>query len=365
MNIYPLKLRLSNRAFAVLALVAATGLNGAGESQQPALSPGRDAIDDYERGLSPADRAEIEQRWTNASPASRAWIAEHLCWSPKQVGPIPLYDGGIPNSKPAPDAETHGQMMGMEVIRKVSHPTLTAYLPAAARASGTAVIIFPGGGYEALMWTYEGTLIAETLRDRGIAGILLKYRLPSDETMVDKSVGPLQDAQEALIQVRRQAKTWGIDPKKVGVMGFSAGGHLASTAGTHFDAAVVPNPHSLSVRPDFMILVYPLISMANNVHQGSLNALLGPNPSVEHIRRFSNELQVSAGTPPALLLAAENDSTVDIDHSIRFYEALRQKGVPSELVLFPQGQHGFFQLSRDQWMAPMWAWLAKNGWLKP
>lgn len=285
---------------------------------------------------------------------------------PKRIGPVPLYDGEIPNSKPVPDAETYGPLWGSDVYRNVSHPTYTAFLPLRSRASHAAVIIFPGGGYGILSWPWEGIRIAEAFQDRGIAAILVKYRLPSDETMIDKSIAPLQDAQQALRLVRNNADAWGVDPKKVGVLGFSAGGHLASTAGTHFETALVPNSDAVSVRPDFMILAYPVISMEDDLtDKGTRNNLLGSHPSEEQIRWFSNELQVSDNTPPTLLMAAENDSVVDVDNSIRFFEALRHHHVPAELVLFPHGEHGFLEMSRDEWMSPMWTWLEKNGWLKP
>jgi acetyl esterase/lipase len=320
------------------------------------------------QAAAPAAAQADQQIDHRAGPGPRTFDETIRSSLPRKVGPAPLYDGEIPNSRPAADAETKDQdpWVGSGVIGRVSRPTYTAYLPAASRASGAAVVIFPGGGYSVIMWNFEGTRTAEALQDRGIAAIVVKYRLPSDETMINKSIGPLQDAQQALLQVRRNAKAWGIDPEKVGVMGFSAGGHLASTVGTHFGAALVPDPDGLSVRPDFMILVYPVISMTKELtHSGSRDALIGPNPSEEQVRRFSNELQVGAGTPPALLLAAENDSVVDVDNSIGFFEALRHNGVPAELVLFPQGEHGFFQLAQDEWRAPMWAWLARNGWLRP
>jgi len=287
-------------------------------------------------------------------------------WVPTQIGPLPLYDGGVPNSKPVADTERQLQSGGMLVFFEVSHPTYTVYLPAPARASGAALVIFPGGGYSGIVWDYEGTPAAQALQDRGIAAIIVKYRLPSDRTMVDKSIGPLQDAQQALLQVRRHAKSWGIDPARIGVMGFSAGGHLASTLGTHFDTSLVSDPDGISVRPDCMILVYPVITMSDEkTHRGSRNALLGPHPDPGQVRRFSNELQVGPGTPPTFLVAAENDSAVDVDNSIGFFEALRHNGVPAEMVLFPTGEHGFPQISRAEWMAPVWAWLAKNGWLRP
>ena len=305
----------------------------------------------------PESLARIERLWPSVS---------------RKIGPLPLYDGAIPNSKPAPDEEKREEILGRENVRLVSVPTYTLYLPAPDRASGAAVAIFPGGGYVSLAWSFEGTAIAEALQDRGIAAALVKYRLPSDATMVDKSIGPLQDAQQAVLQIRRHARAWRIDPDKVGVIGFSAGGHLASTVGTHFDSAVVPDPDHLSVRPDFMILVYPVITMADKngsdvaqAHRGSRDALLGSQPTPAQIRRFSNELQVTSRTPPAMLLAAEDDTVVDIDNSIGFYEALRRNGVPAELVLFPRGEHGFVALPRHEWMAPMWAWLGKNGWIKP
>ena len=251
------------------------------------------------------------------------------------------------------------------MYRNVSHPTYTAFLPLPSRASHAAVIIFPGGGYGILSWPWEGVRIAEAFQDRGIAAILVNYRLPSDETMTDKSIAPLQDAQQALRQVRHNAAAWGIDPAKVGVLGFSAGGHLASTAGTHFDKPLVPNADGVSVRPDFMILAYPVISMEDDLtDKGVRNNLLGPHPSEERIRWFSSELQVSDKTPPALLLAAENDSIVNPDNTIRFFQSLRHHHVPAEMVLFQQGDHGFSRCPGIM-DAPMWAWLEKNGWLKP
>jgi acetyl esterase/lipase len=284
---------------------------------------------------------------------------------PKRLGPFPLYEGEIPNSKPAPDQESRTRWLDMELISKVSHPTYSVYLPAASRASGAAVLVFPGGAYQVLSWDMEGQWIATALQDHGIAAILVKYRLPSDETMVDKSIAPLQDAQQALRQVRHNASRWGIDPQKVGAMGFSAGGHLAATLGTLFDTPLVPNPDRVSMRPDFLILVYPVISMAEGrVPAPVWSSLLGEHPPADQVRRFSSALQVTQRTPPSLLLATSNDDALDPDHTIEFYRALHQQGVPAELVIFERGLHGFFELTRDEWMSPMWAWLSRNGWLK-
>jgi acetyl esterase/lipase len=174
----------------------------------------------------------------------------------------------------------------------------------------------------------------------------------------------LQDGQQAILQTRRHAASWGIDPKKIGVIGFSSGGHLASMLGTSFGTAAIPNPDGISLRPDFLILVYPITSFAvGRVNSDVSNSLLGEHPTADIVTRFSSELQVTDNTPPTLLLAASNDVAVQYDHSVNFYTALRKHNVPAELVLFDRGQHGFFELDRDEWRAPLWAWLTRNGFL--
>lgn len=277
----------------------------------------------------------------------------------------PLYEGEIPNSKPAQDEETKGSALG-GTVAKVSRPTLTAYLPGKAKSNGSAIIIFPGGGYMMESYQMEGVKTAEAFQDRGVAAFIVKYRLPSDAIMPDKTIGPLQDAQQAIKVVRESASKWGIDPAKVGVIGFSAGGHLASTLGTHFGKAYIPNSGTTSLRPDFMVLVYPVISMAAKLtHQGSRDALLGPNPADSAVHQFSNEEQVTEQTPPTLLLHATDDLLVDVDNSVAFYEALHHHNVPSAMFLFHAGNHGFFGLARDEWMSPVFKWMTKNGWMKP
>jgi len=212
----------------------------------------------------------------------------------------------------------------------------------------------------------ESTTIAELLQDRGVAAFVVKYRLPSDVTMVDKSIGPLQDAQQSIRLLREHASEWNINPSKVGVMGFSAGGHLASTVGTHFSKAYVPNDDNVNLRPDFMVLVYPVISMMNGLtHKGSREALLGTNPTDKLVRLFSNEQQVNDETPPTLLLHAADDRIVDVDNSIDFFEALRHHKVPVEMIVFPKGDHGFFLITRDEWIQPMFLWMTRNAWMKP
>lgn len=214
---------------------------------------------------------------------------------------IPLYDNQIPNSRPAKDEETRESMKDTAHMSfsLVSHPTLTLFLPSPEKANGTAVVICPGGGYVHLAMGHEGYEVAKRLNELGIAAFVLKYRLPSDSTMIDKENGPLQDAQRAIQLVRQRSAAWGVKPERIGILGFSAGGHLASTAGTHFAKAVIDNPAHTSLRPDFMILLYPVISFADSItHQGSRSNLLGAAPTSDKIWEYSNELQVSPQTPP-------------------------------------------------------------------
>jgi acetyl esterase/lipase len=285
---------------------------------------------------------------------------------PRVLPPQPLYAGEIPNVIAGPDEERATNWFGLDSAVAVSRPTWQAWLPAPERNTHTAVVVFPGGGYEMLSMQLEGRLIAAELQDHGIAAVVVKYRLPSDKTMRDKSIGPLQDAQQAVRVVRAHAQEWHIDPHRVGVMGFSAGGHLAATVSTHFERAYAPNPDQSNLRPDFSILIYPVVTMRTpSTHGGSRAALLGKSPTPQQVDLFSNELQVTDRTPPALLLAASDDNLVDVDNSIAYYEALRRHKVPAELVLLPHGDHGFFHIPRDEWLAPLWTWLRQGGWMMP
>ncbi|MEJ7589841.1 MAG: alpha/beta hydrolase [Ferruginibacter sp.] len=273
---------------------------------------------------------------------------------------MPLYPNAVPNAIAAPDKENSTFTGNITRIAKVSVPSLTIYKP--QNPNGKAVIICPGGGYGILAFDLEGTRVAEVLNEWGITAFILKYRLPDDTTMVDRSLGPLQDAQQAIRLVRTNAAQWGIKTNQVGIMGFSAGGHLAATATTHFDfKADAGNTDTTSVRPDFSILIYPVISFDSVItHRGSRNTLAGADASAEKLRFFSNELQVTPRTPPAFLVHAGDDAAVPVENSIRFYQACVKNKVRAELHLYPGGGHGFGMYNKtteDRWMERLKNWI--------
>jgi acetyl esterase/lipase len=283
---------------------------------------------------------------------------------------ILLFDKVVPNSKSIASREK--SVMGKDnVLRisKVSIPTLSIFLPQKEKTNGTAVIICPGGGYSSLSFNYEGTDVAKIFNEWGVTAFVLKYRLPDDSTMLQKEIGPLQDAQRAIQIVRENAKEWKIKKDQIGIMGFSAGGHLASTTGTHLNNAVIDNKHNINLRPDFMILIYPVISFTDSLaHKGSRNSLIGKNATEEKIQLYSNELQVTSQTPPAFLVHAKDDDAVKVQNSISFYEALQKNNVPSEIHLYEKGGHGFGmnnnKTSSEKWMDWLKIWMEKNNWVK-
>ena len=268
---------------------------------------------------------------------------------------LPLYSSTIPNSKliSADIKESFGGGM----YRNVTNPTLEIYLPEKGKETGAAVIICPGGGYSVVVYQGEGVSTAKELAKNGIAAFVLKYRLPNEAIMTDKTIGPLQDAQQAIKLLRENAVKWNVDPSKIGIMGFSAGGHLASTVATHFEKALIENSKGTSLRPDFQVLVYPVISMQQNLtHRDSRKQLLGEQPSQQLIDLFSNELQVKDNTPPAYITHAADDTTVDVDNSIGYFEALRKHKVQVEMHIYPKGNHGFV-FGRKGWMTPLLEWI--------
>ncbi|MCW3094374.1 MAG: alpha/beta hydrolase [Ferruginibacter sp.] len=273
---------------------------------------------------------------------------------------MPLYKNAVPNSIAKANKENSTFQDNVTRIAKVSVPTITMFKP--AQANGKAVVICPGGGYGILAFDKEGTRIAEEMNKWGVTAFVLKYRLPEDSTMMDKSIGPLQDAQQAIRLVRKNAKEWGVNKNQIGIMGFSAGGHLAATATTHFTfKADASDSDTTSLRPDFSILCYPVISFDSTItHKGSRNNLIGSKATKEKTDFFSNELQVTKNTPPTFLVHAGDDGTVPVENSIRFYQACIKNKVPAEMHLYPKGGHGFGMnntTTDDNWMERLKNWM--------
>lgn len=252
--------------------------------------------------------------------------------------------GAIPNSRPSSLKEEQ-ERTEIVRIKNVQQPTIAVYLPSKRNATGQAVVVCPGGGYGILAYDWEGTDVAKWLNAQGIAAVVLKYRLPDARSSVTPHLTPLLDAQRAIRLVRHHAAQWNVRPDRVGIMGFSAGGHLASTAGTRFDtgkAASADPVERYSSRPDFMILVYPVITMSQSFgHKGSAVNLLGANPSTQLAESYSTDLQVSPHTPPTFLVHATDDGGVPVENSLVFYQALVKAKVPAELHVYAYGGHGF------------------------
>jgi acetyl esterase/lipase len=280
---------------------------------------------------------------------------------------LPLWPGGAPGAAGSdPGDENHSGDI----------PTITVYLPPKERATGSSIVICPGGGYVFLATEHEGKEVAEWLNSLGVAGVVLKYRIAPRY----KHPAPLEDARRAIRTVRSKSKEWGLDPDRVGVMGFSAGGHLASTLATHFRE---PDPHptaamdGLRERPDLAILVYPVVSLtAEYRHKGSARNLLGPDASKAKLTEFSNETQVTEKTPPTFLAHTMADAGVPVENSVAFAMALREHKVPFELHVFEKGQHGLGlgtgskrlkiapEPSFEAWPGLCATWLKSRGFLE-
>jgi acetyl esterase/lipase len=244
-------------------------------------------------------------------------------------------------------------------------PSLTIYLPAAGKSNGTAVVVCPGGGYGGLATLHEGRQVAYWYNSFGVTAFVLKYRVAPRY----HHPAPLTDAQRALRWVRWHAAEFGVAPNRIGIMGFSAGGHLASTAGTHYDKG---NPTAAdpieraSCRPDFLVLCYPVISLTTEyTHRGSLRNLLGDNPDPKLVESLSSERQVTADTPPTFLFHTSSDTGVPSQNSVLFYLALREKGVPAEMHIYERGPHGVglapFEPVLSTWSDRLKDWMKQRG----
>ncbi|MCA0932494.1 alpha/beta hydrolase [Lutimonas saemankumensis] len=274
-------------------------------------------------------------------------------------------DQDIPNFQLSDEQEFIAEDRNILFIEKVQRPALEIFLPSKRNSKNIGVLILPGGGYSGVAYDWEGTDYAKWLNSIGIAAFVLKYRMPQSESVITSHKAPIQDAQRAIRYIRDNAKKFTIKKNKVGVLGSSAGGHLASTLSTHEE-----NYYTLKdeidledKRPDFQILIYPVISMEKGVtHMGSRNNLLGNHPEEELIRQFSNELHVTENTPASLIIHSGNDKAVPIENSLRYYKALLNKNVATTMHIFPDGGHGY-GLGLNNENAPHWNSLARN-WLE-
>lgn len=272
----------------------------------------------------------------------------------------------MPNSKGLKLADK----MENERILQVGTPGMYAFFTSKEENKGCAVLICPGGGYERLTYLLGGTQLAKWFNTMGVTAFVLNYRLPNSPDLQERSVGPEQDAQRALRLIRAHAARWKLDPQRVGIMGGSAGGHLAATLGTHPEdvSAIGDSLDRFSFAPSFLVLVSPVISMGQYAHASSRKNLLGENPSAELVAKFSNELHVSAATPPTFLAHAYNDKAVSQRNSLLFYQALVEHNVPASLHIFPQGGHAIALRntpgSAGQWTTLCEAWLLEMGFIK-
>ncbi len=262
---------------------------------------------------------------------------------------IKLYPNGPKESN---EITTPEKYRDKEFLMDISEPRMFVFPASKENANGTAVLICPGGGYGGVSQIKEGSDFAKWFNDLGVSAFVLYYRMPNGHTLV-----PLTDAQAALAIIHERANEWKIDKKKIGIMGFSAGGHLASTVGTHFKTSVE--------RPAFMILGYPVVTMDSTLtHRGSRNNLLGKKPSDELVKLYSNELQVTKKTPPTFIVHATDDKTVPVKNSIQLYQALKEKKIEAELDTFAVGGHGFGMRKRnipvDNWTDLLKTWMKKN-----
>jgi acetyl esterase/lipase len=250
-----------------------------------------------------------------------------------------------------------------------NQPTLAAYLPAPEKAVGTAVVVCPGGGYGFLALDHEGKQIAAWLNERGIAAFILRYRIVTPKRPAPLHPAPMLDVQRAIRTVRSKAIEYGVRPDRIGVWGFSAGGHLASTAATHFDGGQAESSDPIdrvSCRPDFAILAYPVITLEGpTTHGGSRRNLLGSDPDPKLVELFSNDKQVTKETPPTFLFHTDEDNAVPPMNSILFYAALKKNGVPAELHIYEHGVHGVGLAQKDPvlstWSQGLEAWMKGRG----
>lgn len=282
---------------------------------------------------------------------------------------ILLYPEGVPGLIGKQIPEDSKTTDGITRVKDITRPAIYWYQPK-EKTSDAAVIICPGGGYSILAIDHEGYDIATWFNERGVTAFVLKYRLPQENLFENREIRPLQDVQQAIRIVRGNAEKYGVSPNRIGIMGFSAGGHLASTASTHFQKQVgeITDP-TVSVRPDFSLLIYPVISLSDSItHSGSRSNLLGQNPSQEKIDLYSNDQQVTKETPPTFLISTTDDG-VPAENSILYYLACKKNGVPVEMHIYEKGGHGYALKKKGRGPVETWAdrmedWLRERKLMK-
>lgn len=291
------------------------------------------------------------------------------CVSPLQAQEfIPLWPEG---KKPNFNGKKVTDSIFNERIWRTGTPGIYAFMVPRGASNGTSVLICPGGGYERVSHIYNGFTFARWFNSLGINVFVLLYRLPGQADLQQRQLAPLQDAQRAMRIIRGNAAKWNLKKDKIGVFGLSAGGHVASTLGTHPEdvSAINDSLDAVSSRPDFMILLSPVITMGKYAHPTSKQLFIGADTSKAMIEKYSNELQVSAFTPPSFIVHALNDSTVSVRNSVQFYEALLDKKINASIHVFPQGGHGI-RLddnpgSTDLWLELLEKWLKETGFVIP
>ncbi|MDE3250348.1 MAG: alpha/beta hydrolase [Bacteroidota bacterium] len=283
-----------------------------------------------------------------------------------QTASEPLYTGTVPNAKTIPaDSLVEFLDTSRGYYGNVRIPGISVYPCSSEKRTGTAVVVFPGGGYRVVV--DEGAAFAKAFNDEGITVFVLKYRLPNQQAMYNSSICPLQDAQMAIRYARQHAGQYGIDASKIGVLGISAGGHLATTLTNHADSVLINNPEKINLRPDFMILLYPVISFLQYPVKTTVERLLGANADSSSLAYFSNERYATRQTPPTFLLHAADDEQVSVRHSLIYYEALLQAAVPAELHVLQSGGHAFgleHSTRGNEWWQYCMAWMRENGFAK-
>jgi len=291
-----------------------------------------------------------------------------LCMTTRSLGQYQNLYSEIPNYIQTENQEAVTNTDGILRIEKVSIPGYQYFRVAQDNQKRPCVIICPGGGYRILAASHEGTEVAKFFNNIGVNAIVLKYRIPDSQKQINKSIAPIQDAQTAIYLARKNAAAWGIDDQKIGIMGFSAGGHLASTAATHFKEKYISNTEGFSLRPDFQILIYPVISFNSFGHMGSRNNLIGPIIKEDEVHYFSNEEQISNETPPAFIIHAKDDTTVPVANSTEYYQQLLAHQVTAEIYLYEKGGHGFGMKNKTSdlfWPTLMQKWMQSNHIIAP